>query len=271
VATDLDYLAHLAAESARFAAVARDLPAGARVPTCPGWDADDLLWHLGEVQWFWGTIVRDHVTGARAEELKPPRPADRAGLLDFFERASRDLAEGLAARPPAAPAWTWSDDQTVGFIRRRQAHEALIHRVDAELTAGTRSPMDPWLSADGVDEMLRVMYGGDVPAWGTFTPAGGPAGGAVIRFHAADTGRSWLVTLGRFTGTDPRDAASYDEDSISVTGDGDGGAAAAATVSGSAADLDCWLWRRPPVGEVTRTGDEDLLDRFGALMSGGVN
>jgi uncharacterized protein (TIGR03083 family) len=265
VATDLDYLAHLAAESARFAAVARDLPAGARVPTCPGWDADDLLWHLGEVQWFWGTIVRDHVTGARAEELKPPRPADRAGLIDFFERASRDLAECLAAQPPAAPAWTWSDDQTVGFVRRRQAHEALIHRIDAELTAGTRSPMDPWLSADGVDEMLRVMYGGDVPGWGTFTPAGAE----VIRFRAADTGSSWLVTLGRFTGTDPRDQASYDEDAVAVTCDG--GAAAAATVSGSAADLDCWLWRRPPVGEVTRAGDAGLLAKFGALMADGVN
>jgi uncharacterized protein (TIGR03083 family) len=265
VATDLDYLAHLARESARFAAVARDLPAGAQVPTCPAWDADDLLWHLGEVQWFWGTIVREHVTGARAEELKPPRPADRAGLIDFFERASRDLAEGLAAQPPAAPAWTWSDDQTVGFIRRRQAHEALIHRIDAELTAGTRSPMDPGLSADGVDEMLRVMYGGDVPGWGTFTPIGGE----VIRFHAADTGSSWLVTLGRFTGTDPRDAASYDEDAVAVTGDG--GEDAAATVRGSAADLDCWLWRRPPVGEITRTGDPGLLARFSSLLAGGVN
>lgn len=266
MATDLDYLAHLARESARFAEVARDLPVGARVPTCPAWEGDDLLWHLGEVQWFWGTIVRENVTGARAEELKPPRPADRAGLVEFFERASRALAEGLAARPPAAPAWTWADDQTVGFIRRRQAHEALIHRLDAELTAGTRGPMDPRLSADGVDEMLRVMYGGDVPAWGTFTPGDGE----VIRLHTTDTGDSWLVTLGHFTGTDPRDQASYDEASISVAGDGPGGDAAA-TVSASAADLDCWLWHRPPVGEVTRTGDQELLARFSSLLAGGVN
>jgi uncharacterized protein (TIGR03083 family) len=266
VATDLDYLAHLVRESARFGEVARDLPAGARVPTCPAWDADDLLWHLAEVQWFWGTIVRENLTGAQAQELKPPRPADRAGLVEFFERASRDLAEGLAARLPTAAAWTWADDQTVGFIRRRQAHEALIHRLDAELTAGTRSPMDPRLSADGVDEMLRVMYGGDVPAWGTFTPGSG----GLIRFHATDTGDSWLVTLGLFTGTDPRDQVSYDEAAINVAGGGPGGDAAA-TVSGGAADLDCWLWRRPPVGEVARTGDQELLAKFGSLMPDGVN
>ena len=107
----------------------------------------------------------------------------------------------LAATPPDTPAWTWSEDQTVGFIRRRQAHEALIHRVDAELTAGRRTPMDPGLSADGVDEALRVMYGG-VPPWGIFTPTGA----GTLRLRAPDTGNTWLVTTGRFTGTDPDDA-----------------------------------------------------------------
>ena len=47
----------------------------------------------------------------------------------------------------------WADDKTVGYIRRRQAHEALIHRLDAELTAGAVTPLDPDLAADGV---LRV-------------------------------------------------------------------------------------------------------------------
>jgi hypothetical protein len=59
---DLDYLDHLARESARFVAVLRDTAPGARVPSCPDWDADDLLWHLAEVQWNWGTIVREHIT-----------------------------------------------------------------------------------------------------------------------------------------------------------------------------------------------------------------
>ena len=119
----------------------------------------------------------------------------------------------LAATPPDTPAWTWSEDQTVGFIRRRQAHEALIHRVDAELTAGRRTPMDPGLSADGVDEALRVMYGG-APPWGSFTPTGA----GTLRLRASDTGDTWLVTTGRFTGTDPGDGTSYDEPDIHAAG-----------------------------------------------------
>ncbi len=56
---DLDYVAHLTADSARFAAVIDGLSPDAAVPSCPGWNADDLLWHLGQVQWFWGTVVRE--------------------------------------------------------------------------------------------------------------------------------------------------------------------------------------------------------------------
>jgi uncharacterized protein (TIGR03083 family) len=260
-----DHLIHLARESARFADAIREAPPGAPVPSCPGWDADDLLWHLAEVQWFWATVVREGVPGDRAEELKPERPADRAGLLAFFAEASASLSQILAATPPGAAAWTWSDDQTAGFIRRRQAHEALIHRVDAELAAGNRSPIDPLLSADGVDEALRVMYT-MVPDWATFTPDHT----RTVRVRAADTGQTWLVTLGRFTGTDPGTGTSYDEPDIQ-TAAADSGRPAGAGISGSAADLDCWLWHRPPLGPVERTGDPEMLRGFEAAIEQGIN
>jgi uncharacterized protein (TIGR03083 family) len=265
VNTDLDYLGYLTRESARFVEVLRDVAPHVPVPSCPGWNADDLLWHLGEVQWFWAAVVREDVTGEAAEGFKPRRPRDRDGLLIFFEAARRDLEEILAAKPPESAAWTWSDDKSVAFIRRRQAHEALIHRVDAELTAGgPRSPMDAALSADGVDEALRVLYGG-VPDWGTFTPDAGQA----IRLRATDTGDSWLVTVGRFTGTDS-DGTSYDEPDIHAA-ESDPGTEAAAEVSGAAADLDCWVWHRPPLGPVERTGDQDVLSRFDSALAPGVN
>jgi len=97
---ELDYLLHLARESARFAAALHEVPSDARVESCPDWNADDLLWHLGEVQWFWATVVRQKLTGAQAEEIKPDRPADRPGLLAFYQRASSDLGEILAAEAP---------------------------------------------------------------------------------------------------------------------------------------------------------------------------
>jgi len=263
---DLDYLAHIASESARFGSVMAGTAPDARVPSCPDWDADDLFWHLAEVQWFWGTIVRERVDAGRAEELKPDRPADRAGLAEFYAGASRDLSSILATTPPQTKVWTWADDKTVGFVRRRQAHEALIHRIDAELTAGDRSEMDPQLSADGVDEALRLMYDGTVPDWGTFTANEGKT----IRITATDTGDSWFLTLGHFTGTDPESQKSYDEPFIHAA-DTDPGPPTAATITGSAADLDCWLWNRPPTGAVDRSGDDETLAAFDAKIAGGVN
>jgi len=262
---DLDYLRYLADETARFAQVLDTASRDAAVPCCPDWNVADLLWHLGEVQWFWGTIVREKLDGEQAEARKPERPADWPGLRQFYATVSRDLAEALAASPPEAAAWTWSDDHTVGFIRRRQAHEALIHRVDAELTAGDRTAMDPRLSADGVDEALRIMYSG-VPQWGTFTADPG----RTMRIQASDTGHSWLVTLGRFTGTDPSSQRGYDQPEIAVM-DEDPGTAAAATITGSAADLDCWLWRRPPEGPIGRSGDPAVLSGFDAVIAPGIS
>jgi|ERR1022692_1450733 uncharacterized protein (TIGR03083 family) len=261
-----DYLDHLARESARFAAALSDVPPGAKVPPCPEWTADDLLWHLGEVQWFWGAIVREGATAAaQVEELRPERPSDRAGLREFYAAASRDLVQLLTAATSDTPAWTWSDDQTVGFIRRRQAHEALIHRIDAELTADDRTSMDPRLSADGVDEALRIMYGGG-PPWASFTAQSGQK----VRIDAADTGDSWFLTLGRFAGTDPADQASYDELGMEIA-DSELGASAAAMISGSAADLDCWLWHRPPTGSVDRAGDPAVLAAFDSAIASGIS
>jgi uncharacterized protein (TIGR03083 family) len=264
---DLDFLDHLARESVRFAAALRGAPPDTRVPTCPDWDADDLIWHLAEVQWFWGTIAREKVTETeRANELDhPDRPDNRAGLVTFYDQASRDLGKALASAPPETPAWTWSEDQSVGFIRRRQAHEALIHRIDAELTAGERTDMDPALSLDGVDEVLRVMYGG-APPWGQFTPANA----STVRVRTTDTGDSWLLTLGQFVGIDPDDGSAVDEPDLRVAAT-DSGGPAAAELTGSAADLDCWLWHRPTVGEVERTGDSDVLASFTATIAPGIS
>ncbi|MDQ1628680.1 MAG: hypothetical protein QOI54_2424 [Actinomycetota bacterium] len=261
-----DYLRHLAQESARFRAALTEAPSSARVPSCPDWDAVDLLWHLGEVQWFWGEIVREGVTehsGTRALEVV--RPAGRAQVEAFYDEASRGLVDALTTTPPETAAWTWSSEQSVGFIRRRQAHEALIHRLDAELTAGNRTSMDPTLSADGVDEVLRIMYGG-APPWGVFTAS--PA--RTVRVTATDTGGSWVLTLGRFVGIDPDDDTPIDDADLRVA-PRDLGGETAASVRGTAADLDCWLWRRPPVGDIERSGDVGVLAALDEILAPGIS
>lgn len=260
----LDYLAHLRVDSARFADVLRDAPADGAVPTCPEWQSDDLLWHLSEVQWFWGTVVREAVPDPSGIQ-HPERPAERAALLSFFDDASTTLQTALAATEPGERRWTWSEDQTAGFIRRRQAHEALIHRIDAELTADVpRAPVDPQLAADGVDEALRVMFGG-APAWGRIDLDPD----ATVRLRALDTGHTWLVTIGAFSGTDPDGKVYTDEPALGVA-DVDDERATAATVEGIAADLDCWLWGRPTAGSLDKGGDETVLARFQAVVSEGI-
>lgn len=256
---NLDYLEHVVKDSARFGAALRDAAPDARVPTCPDWNAEDLLWHLGEVYWWWSTIVRDGVTGDEADGRKPERPADREELFAFHADNSRELVRVLRERSPDSPTWTWAAPGNVGFVRRRMAHETSVHRLDAELTAGTRTAMDTALSADGIDETLRVLYS-QLPEWGTFTPE--PA--RTVRLTATDTGDAWLVTLGRFTGTAPSGTV-YDEPDLTVAENPAG--PAAAECRASAVDLHCWLLNRPPAGEVARAGDVAVLEHLVAVLT----
>jgi uncharacterized protein (TIGR03083 family) len=264
---NLDYLGHLARNSARFAQVLARAPAGMRVPTCPGWDADDLLWHLAQVQWFWGTIVGNGLrTQAEVESLeRPSRPGRREELAAHFDRASGDLQHNLSTTSPGTPAWTWSEQQSVGFILRRQAHEALIHRLDAELTMGQRTPMDADISADGIDEALGFM-GSAVPLRGRFLPE--PA--MTIQVRTSEQHRSWLVTLGRLSGTQG-DSNQHNEPALQVAALGFGTPAAdepaAATIDGGAADLDCLLWNRPAAGRVQWAGDRVVRGRLEQIIA----
>lgn len=141
-----------------------------------------------------------------------------------------------------------------------------MHRLDAELAAGaTRTPLDPGLATDGVDEALRVMFGG-CPPWGTI---GDVDETQSVRLVASDTGAAWLVRMARFTGVDP-DGTAYDEPDI-ATAPADPGTAAAATVTATAEDLLCWMWRRPTRGPIDSQGPAEVLDAVVALITQPIN
>ena len=53
----MDYLDEIRRESDRFYAAAAAADPSVGVPSCPGWDIADLVWHLGEVHWFWATDI----------------------------------------------------------------------------------------------------------------------------------------------------------------------------------------------------------------------
>lgn len=257
------YLAHLRTESARFRDVLADTDPGARVPTCPEWDAADLLWHLAEVQHFWEHIIRtrpaDPVSSGATE---PQRPAGHTELLAFFDDRHAALCATLEAADPGEPAWSWStdpEDQRVAFTHRRQAHEALIHRRDAELTAGTISPFDPLLAADGVQEVLAVMYGGR-PPWGSFDPAGRD-----VELRMEDGTDPVRVELGTLSGTAPDGAVYADEQDLRVVPAP--GTPADLVIAGDAEDVDAWLWHRADGGGLTVTGDDAAYAHLRAVLA----
>ncbi|GAA1852718.1 hypothetical protein GCM10009714_37620 [Microlunatus capsulatus] len=137
-----------------------------------------------------------------------------------------------------------------------------MHRVDAECTAGDRTPLDPALAADGVDEALRVMFGG--------APAGAELAvdaAATVRLRCTDTGDSWLVRLARVSDAD--DPAA-DGPTLDVAAE-DHGLPTAATVSAGAGDLDCWLWGRPPLGDVELAGDVAVLAGLREVVATGIS
>ncbi len=260
----VDFLAHLRDESARFLGVLRSADLARPVPSCPDWTGSDLLWHLGEVQWFWGTVVRDRLPSP--DGLEPPaRPDSDHGLVQFFEEQSARLLLALTDADPGEEVYMWADDKTVGYIRRRQAHEALIHRVDAELVTGAGpAPIDPALASDGLQEVLDVMYGG-APPWGTFTP-----GGPHFRVVAEDTGLVLPLVLGRFTGTDPDSGDDVDEPDLSVQA-ANPDAEPAAVVRGRAEDLDVWAWHRRDDAVLTVEGDRAAYEQLLGVLAAPIN
>ncbi|HWC24090.1 MAG TPA: maleylpyruvate isomerase N-terminal domain-containing protein [Flexivirga sp.] len=259
--TTPDFLTTIRDESARFRAALAECP-DRPVPTCPDWSTDDLLWHLAEVQWFWGTIVSENVSEPDGLQ-HPQRPEGREATLAAFDDASRALQETLRDTPADEERWMWTVDASLhsaGYILRRQAHEALIHRVDAELTADIDvSAVDADLAADGIDEVVDVMYGRDHPLV-TFAPTQD----RVVELVATDADRRWVLQLGRETasidGEEIDDANFRPAPNATVT----------ATISGTAADLDLWLWNRPTHGDLARAGDQATLAAMDEVLAEGM-
>lgn len=256
------YLDRIRVESARFRAVLADADPAARVPACPDWDAADLLWHLAEVQWFWSANMARRPAPPDDDMGRPERPDTYAGLLALYDECSAGLVRELEGADPAEPAWSWAPDQTVGFSFRRQAHEALIHRLDAEQTADPDlvTPLDPALAADGVAEALDVMYGGEAPEWGRIEP-----GAHHVRIDLTDVGVSLWVRPCTFLGTDPDSGKNHDGPHLLLV-DGPG-TEPDAVVAGKAGDVDAWLWKRRDGTGITVSGDRDAYGELVAAIS----
>jgi len=144
-----DYLAHVRADADAILAVLSMAEGTEPVAACPGWTVNDLVGHLGGVHRW----ARDIVLTGRPG----PEPTPEGELATWFAEGASALIETLATADPATDAWSFTTDRTVGFWRRRQALETVVHRWDAQSAVGQPEPIDPALAADGVGEVAELM------------------------------------------------------------------------------------------------------------------
>lgn len=251
-------------EADRLAHVLGGADPSAPVPTCPDWNAADLLWHLTEVHDMWAHVLGDDLrTDEQVEAFeaaRAPRPASVQEVLALRRDATDRLCWFLASLSDGVERWSWFPaDQTVGFTRRMQVCEATMHRVDAELAAGVvRSRITLDVAGALVDQCVDVMWGW-IPEGATRTH------GPVVEFHAADTDERWLVQLGRWQSIGAQTGRHYDEP-FAVRAEP--GAVPVASVVAPVVDLGLWAWRRG--GAVLTTGDEAALAALGGLVERGM-
>lgn len=200
------------------------------VPSCPGWTLGRVAEHLGAVYAFVAAILEGPPDEPPDRERIPRRPEGQAGA-DWMEERLAVLLPLLREAPDDGVAWNFvsGPSSSVAFWWRRQAHETLVHRADAELAAGVAvEPVEPEVAADGVAELLE-NFGYRPVAWDEIRLGEG----LTVHLHATDAGphAEWTV-----------DAANRTVAAAHLKAD--------VAVRGTAWALDRWCWRRDtPAGE----------------------
>ena len=243
------YLAHLDADAHLLAAAAAR-GHDAVVPGCPTWTVADLLTHIAAVHCRSSDIVEQGLVARWPERARLPVGVDP---LDWYRTEAGRLCRLLAAADPAAPAQTFSEEQTVGFWIRRMAHETVVHRVDAEQAHGYESVVDAELATDGIDEVFDVFIT-RCPDWADLVPTDD-----VVRIETR--GRSWTARFGRYVG----EMGSKTYDVLTTVVDPD--AQAGAVVAGESDRVLLWMWGRAPIEDVTVSGDSRVANLLREVCS----
>jgi uncharacterized protein (TIGR03083 family) len=234
----LDPLASIRSDSAALVVAARDhleVP----VPSCPDWTMAGLVFHLQEVQYFWGEIVANRLT---SEDEVAPRgfPPDDE-LLDWLSEATDTMLAAFAAADPVTPVWTWASQKDAAFVIRHQVQEAAVHRWDAENAIGRPTPIEAAAAVDSVEEFLTFTA--------SYRPEGAPDLPAPVLLQATDVDAAWMVDEDADHDIHWRRAAAGDS--------------APAAVYATASDLLLYLYKRVPASSLDVRGDVAAVDVLG--------
>jgi uncharacterized protein (TIGR03083 family) len=151
-------LHQLRADSSRVQELITDGNLRKPVTTCPDWDFQGLVTHLARVYNFAGTIVLERMEGPPVPGSLPPQPEGMPLREYFIDRVERLMA-ALEEVPADERVWNFSPEPDVAsFWWRRQMHETIIHRIDAELAAGVEvTGVASDLASDTLSEVLMLL------------------------------------------------------------------------------------------------------------------
>ena len=232
---------HLEALRAEGRLLAAAVEAGRGDETVPGidaWTLDDVARHTGSVHDWICEVLRHGPPDWGYDDLMPQAPRDHDVLAQWYLSRLEPLLDLLTTIPAGQDVWTLFDTPPgIDFWRRRQCFETVVHRYDAEGAAGRRTPLDPVLATDGVEEALQMVRHRT-----RFRSE------REVRFavRTTDTDRAWTLRIG---GTLARGDRTLVDGS-----DGD------VELSGRAADLLVHLWNRPPEKGVALAGEASLWE-----------
>ena len=187
----MDFLRSIRHDGERFYATALVADPSLGVPSTPEWTIADLVWHLGEVHWFWATDVELRASDSEEIEAdKPGRPATYADLVAWGRSQLDRMIQILASTADDVPVWTWAlneSDHTVAFVRRHQVQETAVHRWDMQdaATTGDPDPIEAEVASDSVDEFLSITL-----PWGVNHKK--PLRGSV-HLHCTDIAGEWFI------------------------------------------------------------------------------
>jgi uncharacterized protein (TIGR03083 family) len=245
------YFAEISGSAARLADIVRTSDPDRPVPTCPDWTLRQLATHIGRVHRWAAHIVAtrsaDYVPFSSIADARYPQPPkERAAWL----RAGADRVIEAITDAGDASVWAFGRLAPAGFWARRQSHETMVHRVDAELAVGQDSVLDADLAADAIDEWLALATG----SWRSAEGPGPLPPGASLQLQVTGAGKApgWLITG---SGAGPGVQRS-DQFADSRVPDAD------VSLSGPAGPLLLVLVRRLPADNpgVTVTGNRAVLN-----------
>jgi uncharacterized protein (TIGR03083 family) len=176
--------------------------------------------------------VLERTTILVTEGLDAPPPSERMvrfpdddTAFDRFSTVLDATVDALRDTDPGRACWNFTGaDLTAGFWRRRMANEVAVHRADAEIVAGSPTPVDADRAVDGIDELLTVLLPFSAPLKGT-----GLTGS--FHLHCTDADGEWLTVFADGRPTTTRQHAKGD-----------------VAVRGPASPLFLWAWNRAPIG-----------------------